>query len=84
MNRKFFIIFAVICLSIIIFTNMFSFRNIEGLTPHNNKTIEQTDALLKNKKSTEDVKKKDKKAIDIKKKMKRNNLLKKKDNFTVK
>jgi hypothetical protein len=63
---------------------MFSFRNIEGLTPHNNKTIEQTDALLKNKKSTEDVKKKDKKAIDIKKKMKRNNLLKKKDNFTVK
>jgi len=51
MNQKFitiFAFFAIICISIIIFTNMFSFRNVEGLTP-NNKKVQKKDALLKKK-----------------------------------
>ena len=62
MNRNFiafFALFAIICLSIIIFTNMFSFRKIEGLTS-NNKKVQKKDALLKKKgKSTKKSTKKD-------------------------
>ena len=36
MNGKFLTFFAIICLSIIIFTNMFLFRKIEGYRQNNN------------------------------------------------
>jgi hypothetical protein len=61
MTRKFitfFAVFAIICLSIIIVTNMFSFKNVEGLSP-NNKKVKKSDALFNKKgKSTKDSRKK--------------------------
>ena len=58
MNGKFIIFFAIICLSIIIFTNIFIFRKIEGLTP-NNKKVQKKNALFNKKgKSTKNSRKK--------------------------
>ena len=52
MNGKFLTFFAIICLSIIIFTNMFLFRKIEGYRQNNNnrqnnKKFESSSSLLK-------------------------------------
>ena len=58
MNGKFIIFFVIICLSIIIFTNIFIFRKIEGLTP-NNKKVQKKNALFNKKgKSTKNSRKK--------------------------
>ena len=75
MNLKFLIFFVIFSLSIIIFTNVLSFRNIEGLIKSRNKTVEQKNALLKKKgRKTID---KGRKTIDTNKKPKSKQFAKK-------